>query len=60
MNYYIKTQIENIIMLSKNFETACKLAAIEDDGTVTRQEEKELKKISKATSRFIKELENLK
>ncbi len=60
MNYYIKTQIENIIMLSKSFEAACQLAATEDDATINRQEEKTLKKISKATSRFIKELENIK
>lgn len=60
MNYYIDAQITNMITMVKTFEQSCKMAATKNDGTIDRAEEKQLKKISAATQKFIKELESLK
>ena len=60
MNYYIDAQITNMIAMAKTFEQSCKMAAMKNDGTIDRAEEKQLKKISVATQKFIKELEAMK
>lgn len=60
MNYYITAQITNMIAMAKTFEQSCKMAAMKDDGSIDRAEEKHLKKINAATQKFIKELESIK
>lgn len=60
MNYYINSQIMNMVTMAKTFEHSCRMAATKDDGTIDRIEEKQLKKISTATAKFIKELESIK
>jgi len=57
MNNYIRAQILNITTMTKTFEQACKLAAMKDDGKISREEEKQLKKIKAASQRFRKELQ---
>ena len=59
-NYYIDAQITNMIAMVKTFEQSCKMAALKNDGTIDRAEEKQLKKISTATQRFIKDLETIR
>lgn len=60
MNSYINTQITNMITLTKTFDQACDLAALQDDGMKSREETKKLKKLHAASERFRKELESLK
>lgn len=60
MNSYIKAQILNITTMTKTFEQACELAAMKDDGKISREEEKQLKKIKTASQKFRKELESIK
>ena len=60
MNSYIKAQILNITTMTKTFEQACELAAMKDDGKISREEEKQLKKIKAASQKFRKELESIK
>lgn len=60
MNSYIRAQILNITTMTKTFEQACEMAAIKDDGKISREEEKQLKKIKTASQKFIKELESIK
>ena len=60
MNQYIYAQILNITTMAKTFQKSCELAAIKDDGTIDKTEEKQLKAINKATERFIKQLKNIK
>lgn len=59
MNAHINLEITNEIAVTKNFVTACKLAATKDDGKVNKEEQKVLDKISKASIKYIKELERL-
>jgi len=60
MNSYIKAQILNITTMTKTFEQACEMAAMKDDGKISREEEKQLKKIKAASQKFRKELEAIK
>jgi len=43
----------------KTFELSCKMAALKNDGKVDKNEEKQLKKISAASKKFIQELEKI-
>lgn len=60
MNTYIEMQIKNMTMMVKTFEQSCQMAAQKTDGKIDRAEEKTLKKINAACSRFIKDLEGIK
>lgn len=60
MNSYIQAQILNITTMTKTFEQACEIAAVKDDGKISREEEKQLKKIKAAAQKFRKELEAIK
>ena len=59
MNAFMKGQIVNIISMVKVFKNSCKMAASKDDGVMSREEEKQMKKINEAADRFIKELEKV-
>lgn len=60
MNTYIEAQIMNMKAMVQTFETGCKLAALKNDGTIDKTEEKQLKKINAACEKFIKELDSVK
>lgn len=60
MNSHIKLELANEILVTRNFVSACKLAAVKDDGIIDKEEQKILDKISKAASKFIVELEKIK
>ena len=60
MNTYIEAQIINMKAMVKTFEASCKMAALKNDGTIDKMEEKQLKKISAASQKFIKELESIR
>lgn len=57
MNQYINAQILNMTTMVKTFQQSCRMAALKDDSTIDRSEQKMLDKINKASERFIKELE---
>lgn len=60
MNYFINAQIVNMIAMTKTFAQACQIAARKDDGIISKDEEKQLKKIESTTKKFISELEAIK
>lgn len=60
MNSFIKAQILNITTMAQHFKQSCELAAMQDDGKISKSEEKTLKKINQATDRFIRELNSIK
>ncbi len=60
MNNYIQAQITNMITLTRTFDQACDLAAMQDDGMKSREETKMLKKLHAASEKFRKELESIK
>ena len=44
MNYHIDAQIINMKAIVRTFEQSCKMAAMKDDGKISPEEEKILKK----------------
>ena len=60
MNSYITAQIANMKSMVKTFEQSCQLAASKDDGKIDKNELKTLKRIERASKRFIAELDKLK
>lgn len=60
MNTFMTIQINNMITNLRLFEDALKLAALKDDGVLSKSEEKQLKAVYKATEVFKKELEKAK
>lgn len=59
MNPYIASQIFNAQAMARNFEQACQQAAKQDDGAISKEEEKTLKKVHTITQRFINDLDKL-
>lgn len=59
MNIYIDAQCKNMIAMVNTFEHACLIAATKDDGKISKDEEKVLKKITAATKRFKDDLSKL-
>lgn len=55
-NQYMQAQCRNMITMIAAFSQACELAAKEDDGVLSRAEERELRKIRAAAQRFQGEL----
>lgn len=58
-NRFIQAQIQNIITMVETFKEACRIAALEDDGKISKEEAKTLKRINAATERYIKELRKI-
>ena len=52
MNHYIHAQILNIQAMTKTFLQSCEMAAMKDDGQISKDEAKQLKKIKAATEQF--------
>ena len=60
MNDYMQAQIDNIKVIVKTFEQNCRMAALKNDGTIDRDEDRQLKKISAACAGFIKDLDKIR
>ena len=60
MNHYIHAQILNMRAMAKTFFQSCEMAAMKDDGQISKDEAKQLKKLKIATEQFCKELERIK
>lgn len=60
MNHYIYAQILNMQAMAKTFGQSCELAAMKDDGQISKDEVKQLKRIKAAVEMFCKELDKVK
>lgn len=56
MNHYINAQCRNMIAMINAFEHSCELAATQDDGKISKDEAKTLKRIKESAQRFKLEL----
>lgn len=59
MNLFIENQCRNMIQSIQVFKQSCEFAAKRDDGKVSKDEEKTLKQITKASDEFTKEIEKI-
>lgn len=60
MNPYIKMQVNNIKSMVETFKQSCEFAAKQDDGNISKKEQKILNQINKASISFLKDLEKIK
>ena len=60
MNQYIKAQILYMKNVVKTFNDSCHLAATKDDGEISKDEFRTLKRIKKASERYLKALDRIK
>lgn len=51
-NQFIRMQCENMLTMIETFRQSCEMAARQDDGKVSKEEEKFLKKMNKAADQF--------
>jgi len=59
MNTFLKSQCKNMMVMVSTFEQSCKMAALHDDGSISREEEKALKAINAAAEKFKRELSKI-
>ena len=59
MNEYIDAQCKQMIAMVRTFEHTCEVAARKDDGIVSTEEEKALKKIHAAGQKYIAQLSKI-
>ena len=59
MNSFMTAQIGNMIMTAEQFKKAVEIAVLKDDGIIDRKEQTYIKKLKKATDRYIAELKDL-
>lgn len=59
MNPYIRAQIANLLQMLDSFEAGCKLAALQDDDIMDKNEEILLKQLHSATEKYRNELKRL-
>ena len=59
MNSQMNTAIKAALSYLQTFEQSMKIAAMDNDAMIDKNEEKILKKLRKATERYARELEDL-
>ena len=52
MNIHMKTQINQVLLSVQVFEDSLKLAAQKDDGVISKEEQKIINKIQKASAKY--------
>ena len=60
MNSHMVTQINHMLVSVQVFEESIKIAAQKDDGKISKEEEKVINRITKATTSFKNQLEKIK
>ena len=56
VNSFLEMQIKNMIVTVQGFEQACQIAAMQDDGLISKAEEKALRKVRASAAAFMSEL----
>ena len=59
MNEFMKSQVNNTLISLKTLDKSIELAAVQDDGVMSKEEQKQVKRIRKAICRFEKEMARL-
>ncbi len=59
MNEFMKSQVNNALLSLKTLDKTIELAAVQDDGVMSKEEQKQVKRIRRAIRRFEKEMARL-
>ena len=60
MNRFMQSQVNTVLLSLKTLDQSIELAAMKDDGVISKEEKKQIRKIRKAITRFQKSMEKLK
>ena len=59
MNRYIKSQITTMISSLNLFVKSLEISALQDDGIISKEEDKIIRKLKKVTEKYKEELEKI-
>ena len=59
MNEFMKSQVNNALLSLKTLDKSIELAAVQDDGVMSKEEQKQVKRIRRAIRRFEKDMARL-
>ena len=59
MNRFMKSQINTVLLSMKTLDKSIEMSARKDDGKISREEQKEIRKIRKAIADFEKKMNQL-
>lgn len=59
VNTFLDMQIKNMIVTVQGFEQACQIAALQDDGKISKAEAQALRKVRTLAADFLSELRKL-
>lgn len=59
VNTFLDMQIKNMIVTVQGFEQACQIAALQDDGKISKAEAQALRKVRALAADFLLELRKL-
>lgn len=59
MNILMKSQVETVLLSLKTLHQSIEMAALKDDGKISKEEQKEIKIIRKAIADFEKEMSKI-
>ena len=59
MNSFIEIQCKNMDLQHEQFIKGLKISATNNDGSISKEEEKIIKQIEKASTRFLKEINRI-
>ncbi len=59
MNTFIQIQLKYMVSSVEAFMQSCKLAATKDDGIISKEEQRILRKINRASNRYNKQLNRI-
>lgn len=60
MNRFMQSQVNNVLLSMKTLDQSIELAAKQDDGKVSKEEQKAIKQIRKAIHNFEKAMSRIK
>lgn len=59
MNILMKSQVETVLLSLKTLNQSIEMAALKDDGEISKEEQKEIKIIRRAIADFEKEMSKI-
>ena len=59
MNILMKSQVETVLLSLKTLNQSIEMAALKDDGEISKEEQKEIEKIKRAIADFEKEISKI-
>lgn len=60
MNRFMQSQVNNVLLSMKTLNQSIEMAAKQDDGKISKEEQKNIRKIRKAIAKFEQAMEKIR